>query len=171
VSTVCVMPVRARKSPGLTWADIMADRTARGLEAPRPAPAKRVQAPTGPRSIVIVGGPTVDQRDPRNTLACTAPMHSGGAPKSAAAASKARREAMVKCSCRTCGLALWPPLTFAEHRAFCGVILDAEQEDAVFGGPRVKREHVDGRDSIEVRKSRDCHDRELSVYGPKGCLG
>lgn len=154
----------------MTWADVMADRIARGLEKPLPAKSTRkAKAPTGPRTV-DVDGVQIDARDPRNTRPHTAPPFTGALPTSAARAASLRKGTMLACACRLCALALNPPRTFAEHTAFC-VDLVREQEVELFGGPRKVSTHEDNRHPDARQKSKDARDWELAVYGPAGCLG
>lgn len=120
----------------MTWADVMADRIARGLEKPLPAKSTRkAKVPTGPR-MVDVDGLQLDARDPRNTRPHTAPMFMGDRPTSAARAASLRKGAMLACECRLCALALNPPSTFADFSKFIGADLAREQEAELFGGAR-----------------------------------
>lgn len=170
---------RAARPVPMTWEQIMRDRIARGLEVdpatarptpPRPAKnqARRTSraADAGPRRVTI-DGLEIDARDPRNATPCTAPRYTGLPPKSPAAAARARREAMAQCACRLCALALHPPLTFAEHRAFCGQIVDESMEREIFGAPRVLRAPPEPSRS-ELAAYRETLATEQLIHGPRG---
>ncbi|MDX2014163.1 MAG: hypothetical protein SFW67_28450 [Myxococcaceae bacterium] len=150
--------------PAMTWADIMADRVARGLErAPKTPKAKVAKVEAPPQ----VNG--VDRRHVDNDTPCTVPTYKGPAPKSAAGAAKVRRESMRGCGCRLCALALRPVATFAEMRALGMVDLASEQEVELFGGPRKASTHAPSRETVKAAEA--ARAAELAKWGPEGVCG
>ncbi len=132
-------------APTMTWADIEADRMARGLDlpvhqvAPKVTRAKRAPSATGPR---MVNG--ADARLPSNLTRCTAPAFNGALPTSKATAASLRRKAMAVCNCRLCNLALCPALTFEDHAAFVGPMEGPERAPNGFDNSTVKHKRTPG---------------------------
>lgn len=125
-ATLCMADPRLKRA--MTWADIEADRIARGLHIapiplvvpalspPLPKAARKAKSKVDPFAAFLATH-GFDARSTENDKPHFEPA-SKGAMASKAQAQKERTSRMTACMCRLCALALRPPMTFGEARLF-----------------------------------------------------